>query len=457
MPVIEKTAMLGDMGAALFTACTNNVLPLWEIPVALSLVQTGDIAAKTALRELEDGCIRLAYQRDDTVLVADCYSPCGRLVNRVHFPLPAAQQKRDFHAVIFASDDIVYWIGRDYGDSLRLDLSTATVTPLALPDDNPIAEDGFFEVNATLLLDNGDLVLAGGDLQADRYCRSRIARVVVIGNAGTVKSAVESLDGAVAGDEPFSALIPVHGTDRYLVQRLQRGMAFSEAQLTYLGEGVTLQYQPALDDRKILYADTRGFWFDELGMGIICQGARAGSGWILPGLSLQNVQESSDGQYLALDYEEGQYRLLKINPLGVVHWSVDVTPGVGYKSVSFCERKGRILVTQCSHHVDATWVSDDRQAPPVIVAAGNKRARVQHRLLGLDGREIARFAEPGYDAVLFRHPERPEEFCGVKACKAGSYRTLGATMLRNGSFVSLSEWCSHQPDADARLFYFSLA
>lgn len=460
MPVIEKKTAVGDTGAALFTACTaNSLLPLWNVPFELPVGQYGYIAARPSIRELEDGCIRLAYQRDDTVLVADCYSPYGRLVNRVQFPLPESRGKRCFHAPVFASDDVIYWVGCDYADTLKLDLSTATVTRLAMPEDNPVAPDTYFEVSAALLLENGDLILAGGDVQPDRYYRSRFARVMVIGADATVESTVEALDDSVMGNEPFSTLIPVHGTPRYLVQRLQRNADFSETQLTYQGEGITLHPQPELHDRKILYADTRGLWFDELGMGVICQGSRPEFTWTLPGVSLQEVKPTSDGQYLALDYEEGQYRLLKISPTGVAHWSVDVTPGVGYKTVSYSERKGRILVNQCSHHIDASLVSDDSQSPPVILAAGNKRARVHHRLLGLDGREIARFAEPEYDAVLIRHPERPDEFCDVKEYKAGSCLSLGATLLRNGSFVSLSDWCSSQPytDSEARMFYFSLA
>lgn len=460
MPVIEKMTTSSDTGAALFTACTaNSLLPLWTIPFELPVGPYGDIAAKPSLRELEDGCLRLAYQRSDTVLVADCYSPYGRLVSRVQFPLPDSGAKRCYHPPVFASDDVIYWIGCDYADSLRLDLSTASVMRLPMPQMPEIAADTYFEVNATLLLDNGELVVAGGDVQPDRYYRSRSARLVMVDREGQVRSLVEPLDDIELGSEPFSALLPVRGTPRYLVQRVQRNSDLSETLLTYLGEGIALQAQPELDDRKILFADTRGQWCDALGMGVMCRGARPEFTWMLQGVSLQGVQPSSDGQYLALDYEEGQYRLLKINPMGVVQWSVDVTPGVGYKTVSFSEKRGRILVSQCSYHVDASFVEDDSQSPPVVLAAGKKRARVQHRLLGLDGREIARFTEPEYDAVLIRHPERHDEFCGVKEFRAGSCLSLGAALLRNGCFVSLSDWCSSQPftDPEARLFYFGLA
>jgi hypothetical protein len=226
--------------------------------------------------------------------------------------------------------------------------------------------------------------------------------------------------------------------------------------LTYQGEGAALQLQPEFHDRKILYADNRSVWFDELGLGVVSRGLRPEFNWMLPGVCLQDVHPTSDGQFLAIDQDEGQYRLLKIDATGAVQWSVDVTPGVGYKSVAFGEKGGQILVTQGSQHAEGALLPDQRQSLSGALVADNRQARIQHRLLGLDGREVARFAEPGYDASFLRHPERPQEFCEVRAFRPGSTASLGVTQLRNGCFVALSDWCGDDPFAEpeARMFYF---
>ncbi len=457
MSTIDYLVTGGNVSGALFTSCTAQALPsLWNVPLELSAGSSGLSASRPVLRELGDGCLCIAYQGGDSALTADCYTQRGRLVRRVQIPLPDSVEKPCFHRPLFVSDDEIFWIGYDYADSLRLDLTNETVSRLAMPEDCVIPADTCFEVMATLLFPNGELVLAGGDLQPERYFRPRHARILHMDSAGTVQSFVEALDDTVLGNEAFSSLVPVHGTTRYLVQRVQRHADFSESLLTYQGDGASLQLQSEFHDRKILYADTRSVWFDELGLGVVSRGVRPEFSWMLPGVSLRDVHPTSDGQFLAIDHDEGQYRLLKIDATGAVQWSVDVTPGVGYKTVAFGEKCGQILVTQGCQHTEGALLSDQRQSPSGVLVADNRQARIQHRLLGLDGREVARFAEPGYDASFLRHPDRPQEFCEVRQFRPGSTASLGVTPLRNGCFVALSDWCGNDPFAEpeARMFYF---
>ena len=420
----------------LLAACGVKYLPaLWSTQFAV--LEAASPFSSTITRELADGSIRVAYQRDRSTLVVDTYDSAGNLLEQDEFESPGSEWPQYDAIPLFASDDVLYWFGQDDQRSMKIDLASNTMQPLSDLLTLDLGEAEAFEFGDAILLENGQLVLAGGDRFASSSHPTN-ARVVVMDADGSVQTV------ALESHQPFTNLVARSGTDQYLVQSFEGNLGFPILlPTTYLGDSNVLVEQPQILHGAVQQADQNGAWVTQIGgSGLFRYNAALELAHQDDSLLAMKIQPTSDQNYLMLHVDSASLRYVKTDSTGNVLWeipaSANTTPYSG-----LTESNGKILLSETTRkRIKSTLVQDSD--PAEIIPVSKVTAKVRHRLLDADGKELARFSEPDYKATLERNPTDNTDGSALEFT-AGSCEHTQALLLSNGDFVTLSRWCTEHP------------
>ncbi|HVK99776.1 MAG TPA: hypothetical protein VM553_08190 [Dongiaceae bacterium] len=401
----------------------------------------------TAVRELADGSLRVAYEQDRETLVVDTYDSTGILLQRQTFDDATAATRHAYNPPLFTSDDVVYFFGSNHADSVQVDLIAQTVAPLSDMLELALSEGETFAIYDTVVLSNGQLVLVGGDSDGGSV---NAARVVVVNPDESVQTTV--LDGAPT----FLNVVARSGTaNQYFVQSFYRaGTPAIGFARTYLGDGVTLSEQPAMNRGKLLHADLSGALASyDNNPGLFHYDANLQPDWENTQIAVPKALATSDHGYLLLNNKAvNAAALIKIDSQGAILWEQAVPLNVVRRG-TVSEWNGKILISEYEF----------KQVPGLLTVDGEFRnivtlsAPVTHRLLNANGKEQARFKEPALTTVAEWYPESGAT--GDELSNTPGTYTAGFThWLANGNFVAVSDWSDQLTlfEYKQALLYFQL-
>ena len=369
--------MLAACGAKFWSA-------LWSAQYA---VQDSQVAAPQSVsRELADGSIRLAYRRNAETLVVETYDSAGLPLQQDEFQLPLPGNFQFAVAPLFVSDDQLVWFGRNDRDSVLIDVATLTIEPLRERLALDLADDISFEIADAVVLDNGQLVLVGGDRRSPTS-PFRQARVAVVNPGGVVESSVLAIGTS------FSNVVARTGSDQYFVQYFEFDTTIpATVSFSFLGEGTVLMAQPQMDEGSLLQADLSGAWASGVfAAGLLHYSADLVLDWQNPNILVRKLVRTADQNYLMLQLIGEQMAVVKRDAQAAVLWerpaAVDATIYGG-----LVERDGRILYSESfSSRVKSlrTLPEDPVEGLPITTVA----EKVRHRILDVNGKELKRFKE----------------------------------------------------------------
>lgn len=443
----QKLKWAGLGAALILAACGAKFWPAqWSAQYA---VQDSQVATSQSVsRELADGSIRVAYRRDDDTLVVDTYDTTGLALQQDEFQLPFPSHFQFGAAPLFLDDNQLVWFGRNDRDSVLIDVAAQTVASLheVLALDLPL--DISFEIADAVVLDNGQLVLVGGDRRSPTS-PFRQARVAVMHPGGSVESSV------LAVGTSFSNVVARSGSDQYFVQYFEFDTTVpATVAFTFLGEGSVLMEQPQIDRGSLLQADLAGAWASGVfAAGLLHYNADLLLDWQDLSILVRKLVPTSDQHYLMLQLIDEQMAVVKRDAQAAVVWqrpaSADATIFGG-----LAERDGRILYSESfSSRVKSvrTLPDDPAEGLPITTVA----EKVRHRILDANGKELHRFKEPDYKAVLPRDPLTDLEGDALEYT-AGSCQHFQGMLLAGGQFASVSRWCGDNglDNQQESVFYF---
>jgi hypothetical protein len=432
--------------ALLLVACGAKYLPaLWS--TQFDVEEGTSLLSSTVTRELANGSIRIAYRRDVSTLVVDTYDSAGNRLTQDEFNFPGSSLTEYYAKPLFASDDELYWFGRDAQHSVKIDLATNTMQPLSDLLGLDLGGAEAFEFNGAILLENGQLVLAG----SDRFASSHppVARVVVMDADGSVQTV------ALESHQPFTNLVARSGTDQYLVQSFVGNLGFPILlPTTYLGDSNILVEQPQISQGRILQADQNGAWVTQIGgAGLFRYNAALELAHQDDSLLAMKIQPTSDQNYLMAQMAGNTgLRYVKTDSTGNLLWEIPASANATLDS-GLTEQNGRILLSETTR-TRAKSVLAQGSDPVMILPISNVTAKVRHRLLDADGKELARFSEPDYKATLQRDPVHGNDSTALEF-SAGSCEHTQALLLSSGDFAALSRWCTdNNPNNDQQALHY---
>lgn len=428
----QKLKWAGLGVALILAACGAKFWPaLWSAQYAVLDSQVA--TSQSVSRELADGSIRVAYRRDAETLVVDTYDYAGFPLQQDEFQLPVPSQFQFGVAPLFVDDDQLVWFGRNDRDSVLIDVATQTIATLNELLALDLAPDISFEIADAVVLDNGQLVLVGGDRRSPTS-PFRQARVAVMYPGGLVDSSV------LAVGTSFSNVVARSGSDQYFVQYFEFDATVPATfAFTFLGEGTVLMEQPQMDKGSLLQADLSGAWASGVfAAGLMRYNADLVLDWQNLNILARKLVLTSDQHYLMLQLIGEQMAVVKRDAQARVLWerpaSVDATIYGG-----LVERDGRILYSESfSSRVKSvrTLRRDPVEGLPITTVA----EKVRHRILDANGKELKRFKEPDYRAVLPRDPFSDLEGDALEYT-AGSCQHFQGMLLAGGQLASVSRWC----------------
>ncbi|HVK99774.1 MAG TPA: hypothetical protein VM553_08180 [Dongiaceae bacterium] len=432
------------------SACTVRYwLALWGAQYPVNDSQ--EAIVQSVARELGDGSIRVAYRRDADTLVVDTYDNTGTRQQRDEFPFSVTGSAQFGAAPVFLSDDSLVWFGRNDFTSVRINLITQTVEPLWEILGLTLEDGVNFEIAKAVVLDNGQLVMAGGDRRS-AVSPFRRARVVVLNTNDTVQSAV------LEQSTSFTSLVARGGSDQYFVQYFEFDPSIpAETAFTFLGEDDLLELQPQMDKGTLLQADLQGAWATEVFMaGLLHYSQDLVLDWQNNDVLVRKLVATSDEHYLMLQLIEDKMSVVKRDATGTVLWEREATADATLHG-GLAERAGKILYTE-SFSSRVPGVRTTPGDPDLIEPITTVKENVRHQLLNANGKLISRFKEPEYNAVLLRDPMTGTDGSALEH-KAGSCRYFSGMLLSNGQFASVSRWCSDNSvhNQQESLFLFSRA
>lgn len=444
----QKWKWAGVVAVLMLAACGVKYWPaLWSAQFAVRDTQYPILSSIT--RELGDGSVVVAYQRDNQTLVVDTYDTAGNRLSQSEFPYAPEYELRDGAAPLFASDDVIYWFGRDHRNSVKVDLAAQTVQPLSDLLALDLAEGDVFEPNDAIVLDNGQVVLAGGDRNTQTL-QIRQPRVVVINPDASVQSAVLGVPFQM-----FTNLVARSGSDQYFVQYFDFvDFGNTAVARTFLGDGVTLAEQPQMDKGALLQSDQSGAWATQiLRTGLFHYGPALELDWQDDAILAMTVVSTSDQHYLIPRFAGNQLEVAKLDAQGNTLWNVPASANTSFFT-GVTEKQGKILVSE-TLGTRMKGVRAQTGDASLILPITTVTEKVRHRLLNSDGKELARFSEPDYRAVLLRDPLTGTEGTALEYT-AGSCRHDYALMLASGDFATVSNWCTDNSvyGQQRALFYF---
>lgn len=444
----QKWKWAGVAAVLMLAACGVKYWPaLWSVQFAVRDTQYPIPSSIT--RELEDGSVRVAYQRDNQTLVVDTYDTAGNRLQQMEFAYAPDHALRDGIAPLFASDDVLYWFGRDYRNSVKVDLIAQTVQPLSDVLTLDLADGDTFELRGAVVLDNGQVVLAGGDRNVETT-QIRQPRVVVLNPDASVQSTVLAVPFQM-----FTNLVARSGLDQYFVQFFDFvDFGNTAVATTFLGEGVALVEQPQMDKGALLQADQYGAWATQLlRVGLFHYGTALELDWQNDAVLATLIVSTTDQNYLMAQFSGNQMELVKRDDQGNSLWTVPASDSSSLL-VGVVEREGKILLSE-SRSARVAGVLTQSVNPPLIQPISTVTTKIRHRLLDSGGKELARFSEPDYQAVLLRNLVIDGNSTALEYT-AGSCRHESALMLSSGDFSTASEWCTDNSvySQQRALFYF---
>lgn len=440
--------------ALILVACgVKGIAPLWSADITVAGANLIS-PPTTATRELADNRLRVVYQRDAQTLVADTYSVTGALQDHREFAHPATNRLGFYHQPLFLSDDVVIWIGESYEQSVRLDLASDSLTSLPALDDILPADTRFLAAQS-LLLEDGTLILAGRDVEEAGQLPADRARIVALASDGSIQTqAVDSRYG-------FSGLTPIAGTTRYLVSLPQSDPGLAMWMVTYEGEGATLSERTDLAGTifNLSFADAAGVWGTGGGFSpvITHTGPAPALTWEMPGYLLQVVPTSAGDYLVCRVLSGGKPSLSRMTAEGTILWDVALAPGMVYPGACVTESNGRILLTESSYDLADGVRVEDQDGTSQTLLTTTVKYKVWHRLLDMNGKEQARFAEPAYRGVFIKDVEHLT-LGPVLEYTAGSCDPDYVVPLASGDFASVSRWCTESrfDEHHRKLFYFNV-
>lgn len=445
----QKWKWFGVVVALMLAACGVKYWPaLWSVQFAVRGTQYPIPSSIT--RELGDGSVVVAYQRDNQTLVVDTYDTAGNRLSQDEFPYAPEYELRNGTAPLFASDDVIYWFGRDHRNSVKVDLAAQTVQPLSDLLALDLAEGDVFEPNDAIVLDNGQVVLAGGDRNTQTL-QIRQPRVVVINPDATVQSAVLDVPFQM-----FTNLVARSGSDQYFVQYFDPAyLGNTVIANTYLGEGATLVEQPQMDQGVLKQADQSGAWAFYQITGLVHYSATLELDWQSTSAFVMSITPTADQHYLMMQFAGSPTRMevAKLDAQGNTLWNVPASTNASFFT-GVTEKQGKILVSE-TLGTRVKGVRAETGDASLILPITTVTEKVRHRLLNSDGKELARFSEPDYRAVLLRDPLTGTEGTALEYT-AGSCRHDYALMLASGDFATVSSWCTDNSayNQQRALYYF---
>lgn len=444
----QKWKWAGVVAALMLAACGVKYWPaLWSVQFAV--IDTQYPIPSSITRELGDGSVSVAYQRDYQTLVVDNYDTAGNRLSQTEFPYAPEYELRNGAAPLFASDDVLYWFGRDHRNSVKVDLAAHTVQPLSDLLALDLAEGDAFEPNDAIVLANGQVVLAGGDRNTQTL-QIRRPRVVVINPDASAQSAVLDVPFQV-----FTNLVAQSGSDQYFLQYFDFvDFGNTAVAKTFLGEGVTLVEQPQMDKGALLQADQSGAWATQLlRAGLFHYGPTLELDWQNDTVLATTVVPTSDQFYLMQQFVGNQMEVAKLDAQGNTLWNVPASTNASFFT-GVTEKQGKILLSE-SLSTRVKGVRTQAGDPPLILPITTVTEKVRHRLLDSDGKELARFSEPDYRALLLRDALIGNEGTALEYT-AGSCRHDHALMLASGDFATVSNWCTDNSvyNQQRALYYF---
>lgn len=426
------------------TACVVTYwLAMWDVQFPVR--NSPSSQAQSALHERADGAVLLAYRPDDDTIAVDTYDREGTLQQQQRFGYSSPAHAQAL-APLFLADDQLVWFGRGDRDSVVIDLTEQTVTHLqdVLGLDKPL--DVQFEIAESVVLANGQWVMAGGDRRTPTS-PFRQGRVVVMDPDGTVQTGVLELPVS------FTNLVARDGSDQYYVQYFEFDPSIpATTAITFMGEGVLLTEQTSLREGSLVQADLNGAWATPFfTAGLLHYDVDHILDSVDYSVLVRKLVSTSDGHYLMLQLVDDEMSLVKRNAQGAILWQREATEGATLNS-SFTEQDGYVWYSESfSSRVQGVQTLEDDAEQPVL----NVAEKVRHLLLNSKGRIVARFREPDHKSVLPQDPESGETGTALEYT-AGSCQHFGAQFLTNGQVAAVSRWCGDNAAHNRResLFLF---
>ncbi|HVK99775.1 MAG TPA: hypothetical protein VM553_08185 [Dongiaceae bacterium] len=408
---------------------------LWSTQFTLRDAQT--LERVSVVRELADGSVQVAYQRDLQSVVVDTYDAAGSLLRQDVFDYAPNYDRRDGVPPLFASDDVLYFFGNDPANSVKIDLVAQTASPLSALLDLELAEGDIFRIAGAVILDNGQLVLAGGD-QRITNLSFRQARVAVLAADGTAQTTV------LPALDTFSNLIARAGTNQYFVQSFAPDLSIpSTNATTFLGQGVNLVAQPQISQGMLKLADLSGaLAVTGFAGGLFHYDANLQPDWQQDDVTPAAVVATPDRAYLITSsFGSNDAKLTKLDSQGATLWEKKI-PANALSNVSpvVSERDGSILFAEERHR----YVRGARKQagdPPWFQYITTVDIGVKYWLLDAAGKELARFQETEYHAVLQRDLTTGNLGTALEY-RAGSCGQDRLLPLSSGDFVAVTDWCT---------------